>query len=225
MRSLHEQLWLELPPVSPRAPARLLVFLHDAGSTPERIAPMAIAWQLKFPGATAALLQAPWAGGAGALWFDPRGAQAEGSTGLRAATRHVQTRLAQLQQATGLAAPRTVLVGVGQGATLTLELARQHPAPASIVVAYAGRLSRPMREGEQVAPTVHLIHGEFDTVVPMAHSVSAYRGLQAVGADVTLDLVEDEAHEIGQGLVSLGTTRVMQTVFRGRKPAGPRTLH
>ena len=51
------QLWLELPPLSERAPRRLLVFLHGAGSRPEAFAPVAIAWQLKFPGATVAILQ------------------------------------------------------------------------------------------------------------------------------------------------------------------------
>ncbi len=56
-RTAGEQVWLELPPISASAPRRLLVFLHGAGSSPENFAPVAIAWQLKFPGATAVLLQ------------------------------------------------------------------------------------------------------------------------------------------------------------------------
>jgi phospholipase/carboxylesterase len=82
-----------------------------------------------------------------------------------------------------------------------------------------------VREGERIGPTVHLIHGEFDSVVPSVHASRAFRGLRAVGADVTLDVVEDEAHAIGQEMVNLGTTRVMQTVFRGRTLTGRRTLH
>jgi phospholipase/carboxylesterase len=72
---------------------------------------------------------------------------------------------------------------------------------------------------------VHLIHGEFDSVVPAVHAGRAFRGLRALGVDVTLDIVEDEAHGIGQEMVNLGTTRVMQTVFRGRAPVRRPTLH
>jgi hypothetical protein len=53
----------------------------------------------------------------------------------------------------------------------------------------------------------------------------AYRGLLAVGADVTFDVVEGEAHVIGQDMVNLGTTRVMQTLFRGRRARGRPTIH
>jgi phospholipase/carboxylesterase len=88
-------------------------------------------------------------------------------------------------------------------------------------VAYAGRLTRPIRDTDALTSTIHLIHGEFDSVVPAVHGSQAYRGLRAIGADVSLDIVEDEAHSIGQGLVNLGTTRVMQTLFRGRQRVRP----
>jgi phospholipase/carboxylesterase len=216
-----EQLWLELPPISETAPRRLLVFLHGRGSSPEAFAPVAIAWQLKFPGATAVLLQGLRRFGDAADWFDPAG----GGTAADEATATVAARIAGLQRTLGLDASQTVAVGFGQGATVALELARLAPSPVSIVAAYAGRLARPIRDGEQVAATVHLIHGEFDSVVPAVHSMRAWRGLQAICADATLDVVEDESHEIGQGLVNIGTTRVMQTLFRGRRPPGAPTLH
>lgn len=220
------QVWLELPPISADAPPRLLVFLHDAGWTPERLAPVAIAWQLKFPGATAVLLQGPRPGSGGSHWYDPSERDERGAIRLGGAVDTVVDRVARLREPMQLDAARTVLVGFGQGATLALELARTHPELAGVVVAYAGRLNRPMREGDRIAPTVHLIHGEFDSVVPAMHSARAFHGLRAVGADVTLDIVEDEAHSIGQEMVNLGTTRVMQTVFRGRQRAGrPPTLH
>jgi len=219
------QLWLEMPPISGTAPRRLMVFLHDAGSSPETFAPVAIAWQLKFPGATAVLLQGLQGNGPACGWFDALDREARGPARIDSAADAVGERLARLQQATGIGPAGTVLVGVGQGATVALELARAAAPPASIVVAYAARLARPMREGERIGPTVHLIHGAFDSVVPSVHASRAFRGLRAVGADVTLDIVEDEAHAIGQEMVNLGTTRVMQTLFRGRAPAGRRTLH
>ena len=75
-----EQLWLELPPISSSAPRRLLVFLHGAGSSPEAFAPVAVAWQLKVPGATVAVIEAlrPAAASPGKEWDDARGASGEG---------------------------------------------------------------------------------------------------------------------------------------------------
>jgi phospholipase/carboxylesterase len=219
------QLWLELPPISGTAPRRLLVFLHGGGSSPETFAPIAVAWQLKFPGATAVLLQGLDQRSQGAYWFDPVEQHDARREQVATAAAQVATRIDTLQQTLGLAGTDTVLIGFSQGATVALEVARARPEQASIVVAYAGRLSRPIRPNEQVASTVHLIHGEFDSIVPAVHSTRAYSGLRAAGADVTLDIVADEAHTIGQELVSLGTTRVMQTLFRGRSPARRPTMH
>ena len=79
------------------------------------------------------------------------------------------------------------------------------------------------RNDERIAPTVHLIHGEFDSVVPPVFSQQALRGLRAVGADATLDVVENGSHSIGQDMVIVGTTRLLQTIFRGRRPRAART--
>jgi phospholipase/carboxylesterase len=226
-----EQLWLELPPISADAPRRLLVFLHGAGSRPEIFAPIAISWQLKFPGATAAILQGlqPSPAKSGLDWFDARGVAAERVERVDRATRTVASRLVALQDAAQVCAAQTVLVGFSQGATVALELARARPELASIVVAYAGRLATPIRSEERVNATIHLIHGELDSLVPAVHAKQALRGLRAIGADVTLDITADGTHSIGQDMIILGTTRVLQTVFRGRSrprrgPARP-TLH
>lgn len=227
-----QQLWLEIPPMSPQAPARLLVFLHGAGSSPEAFTPVALAWQLKFPGAHAAILQGLRAhpDGCGHDWFDGRGVAAERIERVERAAGLVLPRIESLQAATGIDAARTVLVGFSQGATLALELVRNRPGLAAIVVGYAARLSRPIGSGESVGATVHLLHGEFDSLVPTVHARQALRGLRASGAQATLDIVAEGGHSIDQQMIILGTTRVMQTVFRGRArarrhAAAPPTLH
>jgi phospholipase/carboxylesterase len=223
------QLWLELPPQSAQAPRRLLVFLHGAGSSAEAFAPIALAWQLKFPGATAAILEALREGSAhrGKDWFDARGVSTDRQPRIEDACAAVARRFEALQLATGIEGARTVVVGFSQGATVALELARSHARLASIVVSYAGPLARPIAPAERIAPTIHLVHGEFDSLVPAVHAQRAYRGLSAAGADVTLDIAADEAHSIGQAMVNLGTTRVLQTLFRGRtrRARNGSTLH
>ncbi|MGD9943263.1 MAG: alpha/beta hydrolase [Burkholderiaceae bacterium] len=224
-------LWLELPPMSPSAPRRLLVFLHGAGSSPETFAPVAIAWQLKFPGATAILLTAPLPGSTdqGRDWFDPRGISADRAPRVTQASDEVARQLAALHRDTGLSAQQTTVIGFSQGATVALELARRHPEAAACIVSYAGQLASPIAVGERISATVHLLHGEFDSVVPLPHALRAHRGLTAAGADVTLDIVEGEAHTIGQTMIVIGTDRLMRTIFRGRQRAQAaarlKTLH
>lgn len=223
-------LWLEMPALSPSAPARLLVFLHGAGSRPEAFAPVAIAWQLKFPGATVAMLQGPIpaSGGQGFDWYTEGGSAAERLARVDAAAHEVAVRVQALQRASGLDASRTVLIGFSQGATVALQALRSGHALCAIVVAYAARLASPIRPGERIGAAVHLVHGEFDTLVPLVWARRALRGLQAAGAEVTLDIGIEDGHGIGQEGVIVGTTRVMQTIFRGRRaPARPasRLLH
>jgi phospholipase/carboxylesterase len=214
---MPEEFWIELPPISPTAPRRLIVFLHAAGASNDALVPFAIAWQQKFPGATVALL----AGNAsaprgGRQWFDhqPVAGRAER---VRRATEQAYERLCALQSALGFEPQETILVGWSQGATMAVELARCLPAPAAVVVAYASQLVRPLTVAEHPLPIIHLLHGEFDTVVPVALGERVWRGLLAAGVDVSFDVLGDAAHELGPGMVALGTTRVMQTLFRGRR--------
>ncbi|HWS75431.1 MAG TPA: dienelactone hydrolase family protein [Quisquiliibacterium sp.] len=224
-----EQLWLEIAPISPDAPPRLLVFLHGAGSSPEAFAPVALAWQLKFPGARAALLQGlrPHADGESHDWFDASGVASDRVERVALAAQEIARRVAALQEAAGLDASQTVIVGFSQGATVALEMVRNRPGLAAIVVGYAARLARPIRRDERLDATVHLLHGELDSLVPAVHARQALRGMRASGTEATLDIVADGGHSIDQQMIILGTTRVMQTVFRGRQRAAPaqRTLH
>lgn len=206
--------------MSADAPRRLLVFLHGAGSTPETFVPVAIAWQLKFPGAIGAIIEGlrPGSLQSGRDWFDARGIATDRAARIDAAAEELAERLRALQRDTSLTPADTVVVGFSQGATMALALARQRPAPAAIVVSYAGQLARPIAPGERIGPTVHLLHGELDSVVPAVHAERAFRGMQATGSDVTLDIVEDESHSIGQAMINVGTARVLATLFRGRTP-------
>ena len=113
-----EQLWLELPPISPKAPPRLLIFMHPAGSSPEAFAPVAIAWQLKFPGATGIVLQGLRHLGRHTDWFDPSDVDGQSSQRLQAACELILTRIAALQDQIGIGPQQTVLIGHGQGATV-----------------------------------------------------------------------------------------------------------
>lgn len=157
----------------------------------------------------------------GSDWFDDRSAGPSGAADrlerVSRARDQLAGRIEQLQQAHGLGPARTLIVGQGQGGLLGLELARTPLAPAAITVAYGARLAGPVRPVDRFAGTIHLIHGVHDSVVPLIYAQRTFRSLKALGMDVSLDELEDEAHGIGQGLINIGTLRVMQTLFRGRQ--------
>ncbi len=167
----------------------------------------------------------------GSDWFDDRAIGARGEADrlqrMTQARDVLAGRIEQLQQTHRLDHDRTLLIGQGQGGLLALELARTPLAPAAITVAYGARLARAPQSDDRFTGTIHLVHGVYDSVVPLVHAQRAYRGLKALGADVSLDELEGEAHGIGQGLINIGTLRVMQTLFRGRQrlvsgpPPGP----
>ncbi len=213
-----DEIWIELPPINPAAPRRLIVFLHERGSSAERFAPVGVAWQLKFPGAVGALINAGIrSDGQHRQWFAPM-PLAGREDRIALAVDEFRQRLAALQDEQRIDSARTMLVGFGQGATVALEAIRgPQQAPAAIVVAYAARLASPVRPGERIDATVHLVHGSHDTLVPLAHGQQAQRGLAAAGALATLDILADGVHSIDQEMVNLGTLRAMQSVFRGRR--------
>lgn len=191
---------------------------------------MAIAWQLKFPGATVAILQGlrESAGGHSHDWYDGSGIATERLERVDRAALTVGERVALLQAGTGIGPERTVLIGFSQGATVALQVVRNRPGLCAIAVAYAGRLAAPIRPGERIGADIHLVHGELDSIVPVVHARQALRGLSAAGARVTLDIDAEGSHTIDQEGVILGTTRVLQTIFRGRRPPRnerPRRLH
>ena len=226
-----ETLWLELPPISSAEPNRLIVFLHGAGSSAERFAPIAIAWMLKFPSAIGAILHAlkPASVGPGGDWFDGLGASDILAPRVIRAGEQVAQRIEALQRSTGVGADATLVVGFSQGGTLALELARSRPDLLSVAVSYGARMIPLPRQGETLNTTIHLLHGALDSVVPVVHAEQASRRLAASGARVTLDVLEDYGHSIGQDMIIVGTTRVLQTVFRHRRPrrrsADGATLH
>ena len=213
-----EALWLELGTHTGKTPTRLLVLLHGAGSTPETFAPVALAWQFKFPNAAAVVMQGiePGSTGRGYDWFDPGKVGAEAGE-LAASAAEVARRVATAQQTMNIDPAHTIIIGFSQGGTVALEMARLESPCAAIVVAHAARLQRPIAPGSVVQPAVHLLHGEFDTQLPAQFSVRAYRALRDAGARVTLDVIADGVHSIGQDMINVGTVRAMQTVFSHRK--------
>jgi phospholipase/carboxylesterase len=118
----------------------------------------------------------------------------------------------------GVPASRTVLIGFSQGGTVALEAVKA-PGIAGAVVAYSSRFAR--LPGKTIASRIHLVHGEFDSVVSRVYAERAARVLAGLHVPVTLDIVEDLGHSLTHHAISLGSLRLLQGIFERRRA----TLH
>ena len=121
----------------------------------------------------------------------------------------------------GVSAESTVLIGFSQGGTVALEAVKQLPGLVGAVVAYSARFARLPLAGSSMSARVHLVHGEHDAIISRVHSERAARVLAALHVPVTLDIVEDLGHALSHHAVSLGSLRLLQGIYEGRKA----TLH
>src|SRR5438105_4087870 len=106
--------------------------------------------------------------------------------------------------------------GFSQGGTVALEAVKA-PGLASAVVAFSSRYARLPANGTRINSRIHLVHGEYDSVVSRVYSERAARVLAALHVPVTLDIVEDLGHALSQRAISLGSLRLLQGAYEGRR--------
>ena len=183
--------------------AQLVMLFHGVGSSAEDLRPLGESLALQHPHAWVVSVRSPDASdlGRGWQWFSVRGITEDNRPGRITATmeRFVE-KVAEWQHAAGAGPESTTLVGFSQGAIMALESTQLNQPPARCVAAIAGRFGQPPR----VVPRdtrVHLLHGERDNVVPASESVEAQSRLEALHADVTLDLFPNLGHGIDARVV------------------------
>jgi phospholipase/carboxylesterase len=105
----------------------------------------------------------------------------------------------------------TALFGFSQGAIMALEAISAEDGLASRVLAFSGRYAiLPARAPEHT--TIHLFHGQEDTVMPYGLSTKAFEYLQDIGGDATIDVASGVGHEINPQLLAQAIHRLKNTV-------------
>ena len=204
---------LELLP-GDRAPEMLFILLHGYGDRPLGL--LGLAGQLREAFPEAAVVIPP--GFAESVWPDGREWYSlEGLTRdnelerLAAALPLLEGLVKGLQDRFGMTNPDTALVGFSQGAVMALELGQFHDGLVGRIVAFAGRyVSMPDRAPELT--TLHLLHGEADDVMPVAHSEAAFDRLTLLHGDATLDTASGVGHELHPALVEVAIGRLRGTI-------------
>jgi len=205
---------IALLPDAPQAQL-LFIMLHGVGAQPSDLVPLAEFLQQAFPAAAFFLpegLQPFDGGGMGRQWFslaevtdDKRVARtAEAMPQLRTLVHHAQQRF-------GVSNASTALVGFSQGAALALEFSIAHDGEVGRVLAFSGRFAR-LPDQAPTLTSLHLLHGERDEVIPVAHAHAALARLQALDGDVTLDTAALASHEIDAELAGHALRRLQSHI-------------
>ena len=182
------------------APVRqLFILLHGVGGKSSDLLPLANKLRNTFPGAAFLLPDGTYpftGGGNGRQWFPPGSTTeenrvsrvAEAMPALHTLVRNAQDRLNILQS-------DTALVGFSQGAIMALEFSVAHDGNVGRVLAFAGRFAKRPESAPELT-TLHLLHGEDDTVIPVAHAHAAHKWLKELDGDATLDVESSVGHEL-----------------------------
>jgi phospholipase/carboxylesterase len=193
-----QDLIVQQPPSTDGTDAELFLLFHGVGSNAENLRGLGESIAARHPQAWVVSVHSPEPSdlGQGWQWFSVRGITEDNRAGriANAMPSFVDT-VATWQRTAGASVDRTTLVGFSQGAIMSLEATQLPRNVAGRVVAMAGRLATPPRRAAE-GMRIHLLHGQADGVVPAQCSVDARAQLQALHADVSLDLVDGLGHGI-----------------------------
>jgi phospholipase/carboxylesterase len=191
------------------AAKQLFILLHGVGARSSDLVPLANKLRDAFPVAAFLLPDGTFpfegggpldSGGSRRQWFSISGVTEENRAArvagaipaLHAVVRYAQDRFKVLQS-------DTALVGFSQGAIMALEYSVAHDGSVGRVLAFSGRFAKlPVKAPEFT--TLHLLHGEDDSVIPVAHAYAAYERLMDLDGDATLDVASSVGHEIHAAL-------------------------
>ncbi|WP_435945804.1 esterase [Dryocola sp. BD586] len=200
---------------SPSVPAKqLLLLFHGVGDNPVAMGEIGRWFAPVFPDALVVSVGGPVASGSpqGREWFSVAGVTEENRQGRIDAVMPTFIEVVRYwQKQSGVAANATALIGFSQGAIMALEGVKAEPELASRVVAFSGRYAG-LPQNIPASVTVHLIHGDEDSVINVKHAVEASEALERIGGDFTLDIVDALGHAIDDRSIRIALDHLRYTV-------------
>lgn len=183
--------FISIPPATEDRPAGLVVILHGWGANAQDVASLVPLLQL--PNYLYLLPNAPFSHpnvSGGRMWYD---LERQDYKGLTQSQELLASWLKSLESSTGFSLESTILVGFSQGGAMTLDVG--FTLPLAGLVCLSGYLHRTPQELEPPLPSVLIVHGRQDKVVPLsaAHRVRDY--LLNLGAPIQYKEL-DMGHEI-----------------------------
>jgi phospholipase/carboxylesterase len=194
---------------------QLFILLHGVGARSSDLVPLANKLKNVFPNAACLLPDGTFpfdGGGNGRQWFSISNVSEENRVSrvaaaipaLQALVKNAQDRFKVLQS-------DTALVGFSQGAIMALEFSVLHDGHVGRVLAFSGRFAKLPGKAPELT-TLHLLHGEDDPVISVAHAQAAYERLTQLHGDATLDIASSVGHEIHEVLSDRAINRLQTCI-------------
>lgn len=196
------------------AGAELLLLFHGVGSSAEDLQPLGKALAVLRRQAWIVSVRSPEPSdlGRGWQWFSVKAiTESNRPERVKAALPRFLQTVSRWQDRARVDARSTTLIGFSQGAIMALEATQTEPAVASRVVAIAGRFAQ-LPTTVPPRTSVHLLHGDDDGVMPVAHAVEAAQTLQSMGAKVTLDRFARLGHGIDARVLTCIQQRLLESI-------------
>lgn len=167
------------------AASGLIVIMHGWGADADDLADLAYPMSLRFPGAAFFVPNAPdpcSVNPAGRQWFD----LADTSDGPVAAGSIIETAVLAAAAELGIGMDAVALTGYSQGGMMSLHCGLHMSARPRAVVSFSGALLRvDEMPAHETSPSVMLIHGTEDQVVPFQMMQAAAELLAEQGIEAT----------------------------------------
>ncbi|SOE51414.1 Phospholipase/carboxylesterase family protein [plant metagenome] len=196
-------------------PKQLFILLHGLGASASSMLPLAVILRQHFPDAAVLMPEGfqPYEGvGHGGQWFsvlnmkDGERAERVGQSLplLEDFVRRAQARF-------GLSGDETAIAGFSQGAIMALELTVAHDGLVGRVLAFSGRFAQLPNRAPELT-TLHLFHGEEDTIMPVQLVRAGYTHLAERQADATLDVASEVGHVLHPVLIDRAVHRLQTCI-------------
>ncbi|MCK0166417.1 prolyl oligopeptidase family serine peptidase [Jannaschia sp. S6380] len=176
----------------PKAPKRLVIFLHGYGANAADLIGLADPLTPHMPDTAFVAPDAPEAlpGMPGGFqwfpipWIDGSSEEAA-MAGMDRAVDDLNAWLDEIVAAEGVTPAQTVLFGFSQGTMMALHVAPRRDAPFAGLVCFSGRMLKPEDAAEETVSRmpVLLVHGDADEVVPVQSLPEAAEALEGAGFD------------------------------------------
>lgn len=194
----------------PQKPDSLVILLHGYGSNGEDLIGLAPYWSKMLPNALFISPDAPFEceAGFGYQWFSLRSWTPMAMLGGAEAAapllnNYIDAALAEYN----LSDDKLALVGFSQGTMMSLYAAPRRKKPIAGVLGYSGAMiggEGLVGNASIVKMPIHLIHGDFDTVVPVAAYYHATQTLIGAGFTVSGNVTPGLPHSIDPAGIESG---------------------
>ncbi|HEY5995275.1 MAG TPA: esterase [Gallionellaceae bacterium] len=194
-----------------RPPRQLYILLHGEGATPSDLLPLAKRLRERYPDAAFLLPDGfqPFEGSDyRRQWYGGKDISDENLPGrVAAAIAMLHAIIKSAQDELNVLPPDTALLGYSQGATLALEYSAAHDGGVGRVISFSGRYATLPDKAPELT-TLHLLHGQDNDIIPVAHAHAAYERLSSLHGDVTIDIAFGVGHELHPALIERAITRL-----------------